>query len=138
MRAMNGADERPSLELVADNYQLTMPMPLPARRSEHGFLLDVHDSSGGKVRPREALFSAQPLDVDVLPLRWRSNALEDGSLSFSDLRIPFAGRWHFAIDVLIDDFTTVRFEERIAFETDTGPAGQTMGPRSVAGTGLIE
>ncbi len=138
MREMNGPGERPSLELVADNYQLTMPMPLPARRSEHGFLLDVHDSSGDKVRPKEALFSAQPLDVDVLPLRWRSNALEDGSLSFSDLRIPFAGRWHFAIDVLIDDFTTVRFEERIAFETDTGPAGQTMGPRSVADTSQIE
>ena len=135
---MNEPGERPKLELVADDYQLTMPMPLPARRSEHGFLLSVQDRSGTDVQPKEALFSAQPMDVDVLPLRWRSNARADGTLAFSDLRIPFAGRWHFAIDVLIDDFTTVRFEERIAFETDTGQGSETVGPRSVAEYGRNE
>ena len=138
MAAMNEPGERPKLELVADDYQLTMPMPLPARRSEQGFMLSVQDGSGTDVQPKEALFSAQPLDVDVLPLRWRSNAQADGTLAFADLRIPFAGRWHFAIDVLIDDFTTVRFEERIAFETDTGQGGETVGPRSVAEYGRTE
>ena len=101
---------------------------------ERFYVVDFFAVRGG--HQHDQSWHGMYVEPETPDLDWQTQA--DGTLAFSDLRIPFAGRWHFAIDVLIDDFTTVRFEERIAFETDTGQGRQNVGPRSVAEYGRVE
>jgi putative copper export protein len=136
--ADRGGADRPELEMTGDDYRLTMPMPMPSRRTGRGFKVDIQDNGGAMIKPREATLSAQPLAVDLVPLKWRASADSTGTLSFADVRLPFAGQWQFAVDVLIDDFTTVRFERAIEFvpksqaETPVVSSAAAQGARPVA------
>jgi len=119
MAAAHDSNNGPTLEMIGDNYRLTMPMPMPSMRAGRGFPIDIGNNTGAVIQPQEATFYAQPLDIDLVPLRWQSSTDASGVLSFTDIRIPFLGQWQFAVDVLIDEFTTVRFEQTIEFQSQT-------------------
>ena len=84
----------------------------PGRVGGNRFVLQLMTSEASPLPAREATLTLSLPERGVEPFERKAVPGADGIWSVRDVPIPFAGRWHIRIDVLVTDFERITLEDQ--------------------------
>jgi copper transport protein len=77
----------------------------PARAGHNALAVDVTDSAGRRVTPREVALELALPAAGIEPIRRKATADASGRFVYHGSDLALSGRWRVEVHALIDDFT---------------------------------
>ena len=104
--ALAGGKAEFSEAQTQDRYRVTLSVA-PAAAGHNAFAVDVTDTEGRTVTPREVALELALPAAGIEPLRRQADRDTAGRFIYHGNDLALTGRWRIAAHVLIDDFTKV-------------------------------
>ena len=114
--AREAATTAPVTVLVTSRHGRAEITVSPGRRGVNRIEAVVTDASGALLTAQEASVEVAAPEAGIEAARTVAVMLGPGHYVAHGLALPLSGRWHLRLDLLVDDFTKLRFEGEVVLE----------------------